>query len=76
MLKEAGVCISTDIIVGYPTETEEDFLNKLSDVQRKAFESSVLNAFLDLIKNTNAWFYFFLTFNPTLSLKKIIGRRT
>ncbi|MDR0952574.1 MAG: tRNA (N6-isopentenyl adenosine(37)-C2)-methylthiotransferase MiaB [Elusimicrobiota bacterium] len=30
LLKAAGICLSTDIIVGYPTETEEDFKDTLS----------------------------------------------
>jgi tRNA-2-methylthio-N6-dimethylallyladenosine synthase len=40
MLKEAGVCISTDIIVGYPTETEEDFLQTVSLCDAAQFVSA------------------------------------
>lgn len=40
MLKEAGVCISTDIIVGYPTETEEDFLQTVSLCDAAEFVSA------------------------------------
>lgn len=40
MLNQAGVYVSTDIIVGYPTETEEDFLQTVSLVEAAKFVSA------------------------------------
>ena len=37
--------LTTDLIVGYPTETEEDFLRTLDLVQRGTFESAFIFAF-------------------------------
>ncbi|MBS3168622.1 tRNA (N(6)-L-threonylcarbamoyladenosine(37)-C(2))-methylthiotransferase [Candidatus Woesearchaeota archaeon] len=40
-----GITISTDIIVGYPTETEEDFLKTVEVVERLNFEVMNLSKF-------------------------------
>ena len=37
--------LTTDLIVGYPTETEDDFLKTLALVQRGTFESAFIFAF-------------------------------
>lgn len=39
-LKARGFAISTDIIVGFPTETEEDFAQTLSLVERAGFSAA------------------------------------
>lgn len=39
-LKECGMSVSTDIIVGFPTETEEDFKQTLSLVEQAEFFSA------------------------------------
>ncbi|MBC5824985.1 MAG: tRNA (N6-isopentenyl adenosine(37)-C2)-methylthiotransferase MiaB [Candidatus Eremiobacteraeota bacterium] len=40
-----GWALTTDIIVGYPTETEADFLRTLDVVQRGTFESAYIFSF-------------------------------
>ncbi|MDR1123196.1 MAG: MiaB/RimO family radical SAM methylthiotransferase [Elusimicrobiota bacterium] len=40
MLRGAGIAVSTDIIAGYPTETEEDFCQTLSLVDEAAFTAA------------------------------------
>ena len=40
LLKQGGIWVSTDIIVGYPTETEEDFAQTLSIVEECAFSGA------------------------------------
>ena len=40
MLYAAGICVSTDFIVGYPTETEQDFADTLSLVDEVGFVSA------------------------------------
>jgi tRNA-2-methylthio-N6-dimethylallyladenosine synthase len=46
-LKEAvpGIAVSTDIIVGFPTETEEDFLETLDIVEQAQFEGAITFVF-------------------------------
>ncbi len=39
-LKECGFAISTDLIVGFPTETEEDFLQTLTLVEQAGFSAA------------------------------------
>lgn len=39
-LKERGFAISTDLIVGFPTETEEDFQDTLSLVEKAGFSAA------------------------------------
>lgn len=41
----AGWALTTDLIVGYPTETEDDFLKTLDIVQRGTFEQAFIFAF-------------------------------
>ncbi len=40
LLKSVGMALSTDIIVGYPTETEEDFLQTISLVEEANFNGA------------------------------------
>lgn len=40
LLKQGGIWVSTDIIAGYPTETEEDFNQTLSLVEECAFSGA------------------------------------
>ena len=40
LLKQGGIWVSTDIIVGYPTETEEDFSQTLSIVEECTFSGA------------------------------------
>lgn len=40
LLRRGGICVSTDIIVGYPTETEEDFKQTLALVDESRFSGA------------------------------------
>jgi pimeloyl-ACP methyl ester carboxylesterase len=65
--KEADIEIARKKIRTLRTE----YLEKLSEAQRKSYQTSTLNEFVEFLMSYFHWLRFFLTFEPTTALKMI-----